>query len=928
MPRPRFHPVKAPTGEFPGRVNRLSPQEFMPNSPKLEEPTAKKTSPSLSSTPQKVSKRRRFNLYMAFLAVLASLALVGLAVFRFVNADPAARTGVQATTNAAAKTSGVNPNEPLSGQASGTIEPVYPTPDFAGFGLKADAGPTPTAIPPSNEAARLRGLADEYFAEGRPVDAAAQYRLILDQYGTSPQAAGALFGLGRTGVERGRYAEAAESFKSFAAKYSQDPLVPYAYFYLGLTYQNLGQWDDALAAFKKYQALRPGQMPLDGYASYEVASIYANTSKDNQAFDTYKKVADSDVSNVMLVSSMEKVGDEYLKANDPANAAAWYGKVLEVARIPDYRASIMLKEAKALETAGQADRATFIYRVLLDEMVDTAAGFNTLKTLYNSNSPILTDYFKGYYLYKVGVPDQAIAAFARFLGRPDEKATQPPTPPDLSGGSQERFLQAWYLLAVSVENSGDTTRAISEYLELWNRFPQARTAPQALSRLAHLTEVKGNANDALNLYGQILQNYPADPLAEDALLNQFRLALAKGPEAAQPYADQLLKKFPGSSHQGQVFYQLGKAYQVANNATATRTAFQTAVNAPVTDYFAIRAGERLADAYNPNSPPPSNPATHPAVYSPATFAADLEKDRGPMESWLLTWAKPSGSTMPLPAAGPTPGTTPVASTTPGSISPSPAVTATTALDAAHNKVRNDPGLRRLSDLKMVGLDDWATREAKELVDRYADSPLELYFVALSLNEQGEYYYSITAVQRLLALFHEKNPAVGLRNLPQLLQKLIYPLPYQPIILEQAKRQGFDPLLMVALVKQESAFDPDATSGVGAIGLTQVMPDTGKGIATNLDKPNFQTSDLYHPYTALEFGAYYLAARLKDFDGNAYQALAAYNGGAGNVYRWNKEASSTTNFDNWIDNIDFPETRIYVEIIYANYYMYRLIYAAK
>ena len=134
--------------------------------------------------------------------------------------------------------------------------------------------------------------------------------------------------------------------------------------------------------------------------------------------------------------------------------------------------------------------------------------------------------------------------------------------------------------------------------------------------------------------------------------------------------------------------------------------------------------------------------------------------------------------------------------------------------------------------------------------------------------------------------------------------------------------------MVALVKQESSFDPDANSGVGAIGLTQVMPDTGKGIATNLDKQGFQTSDLYRPYTALEFGAYYLAARLKDFDGNAYQALAAYNGGAGNVYRWNKEAPSSTNFDNWINNIDFPETRTYVEIIYANYFMYRQIYAAK
>jgi soluble lytic murein transglycosylase len=899
----------------------------MPNSTKLEEPTTvqnSKTS-STSSSPQ-INRRRRLNFYLAFTALLVSLVLVALGVYFFFNAEAGNRSSARQTAAAINKTTGPG----STAEKSPLVEDVYPTPELGGFGLKPDAGPTPTAIPATNEAARLRSLADEFYSDGRPVDAAAQYRLILDQYASSSEAPAALFGLARTGIDRGRFDEAADNFKKFINQYPNNPLVPYAYFYLGLTYKDLSQWDNALTYFTKYQSLNPGQMPLDGYASDEIAGIYDSTSKTTQAFDTYKKVADSAVTNLTKVTAMEKVGDDYLKANDTPNALAWYAKVLEVAKVPDYRASILVKEAKALEATGQPDKAADIYRQILDELVDTTTGFNTLKTLYNNNSPVLNDYFKGYYLYKAGVPDQAIVDFARFLGRPDEKSAQPPTPPNLSGGGQERFLQAWYLLAVSVENTGDTTRAISEYLELWNRFPQGQTAPQALSRLAHLTEVKGNSGDAMNLYGQVLQNYPSNPLAEDALLNQIRLAMAKGPDNAQPYADLLLQKFPASRSRSQVFYQLGKAYQTANNVNGTRNAFQMAVNSPTTDYFAIRASERLNDAYNPNTPPASTPATHPAVFNPHTFAADLERDRVAMESWLIAWAvpAPSATATPTVTVTITPTTTPASSASDSvKTTPSPAAT-TNPLDVAHNNLKSDPGLRRLADLKMVGLTDWATREAKELVDKYNDSPLELYFLALTLNEQGEYYYSITAAQRLLAIFQAKNPTAGLRTLPLLLQKLIYPLAYQQIILEQAKRQNFDPLLMVALVKQESAFDPDATSSVGAIGLTQVMPDTGKGIATNLDKPSFQNSDLYRPYTALEFGAYYLAARLKDFDGNPYQALAAYNGGAGNVYRWNDEAPSTTNFDNWLDNIDFPETRTYVEIIYANYYMYRQIYAAR
>ncbi len=881
----------------------------MTNPFKLEESTQQiqTTQPGSSSTPPPapIKHRKRLNLLLAITALLASLALVALGVSLFLGADAATRTSVQATVGAIAKTP--------TGQKP--ADEVYPTPDNTGFGFKADAGPAPTAIPVTNEAARLHSLADEYYQEGRPVDAAAQYRLILDQYGSSSQASAALFGLARSSVQRGRYAEASDNFKKLLTTYPNDPLRRYCYFYLGLVNKNLGLWDDALSYFKKYQADQPGKMPLDGYASNEIAEIYANTLKSDQSFDTYKAVAASNVSNLTRVTAMEKVGDAYLKANDPTNAAVWYGKVLEIAKVADYRAMLLNKQAKALEASGQPAKATELYRQILDELVDTTSGFGVLKTLYNNKSPILTDYFRGLYLFQAGVPDQAAVALAHFLGRPDENTAQPATPPNLSGSGQERFLRAWYLLANSFENKGDTTRATIEYRDLLNRFPQAKTAPQVLSRLARMASKAGDSDEALKLYGQLIQSYPADPLAENALVSQIGLVQVKGPEVVQPYADQLLQKYSASSSHSQVFYELGKAYQLKNNVTAARTAFQKAAESPLTDYYSIRASERLKDAYDPNQPPASNPVTHPAIYSPNIFAADMDKDRVAMESWLATWAKLTAT----PAATSTPGSGATVTQTTNGANP---------LEIAHNHLRVDPGLRRLADLKIVGLNDWASREAKELMDRYADSPLELYFVALTLSEQGEYYYSVSAAKRLLELYQQKNPAGGLRQLPLLLQKLIYPLPYQPIILEQSRRQGFDPLLMVSLMRQESVFDPDATSSVGAIGLTQVMPDTGKGIATSLDKPNFQKDDLYHPYTALEFGAFYLAGRLKDFNGNAYQALAAYNGGAGNVYRWNKSADSSKNFDGWIDNIDFPETRGYVEIIYTNYYMYRQVYAAK
>ena len=811
---------------------------------------------------------------LAVLACLASLALLTLAVVIYIGG-------------------------PLTGPAITPTPPpklasdeLNPTPASANFGIQAQSGPTATPVPAGNEPARLRSLADDFLVQGRPTEAAAQYRLILDKYAGSQEAQAALYGLGRASVERERWVEAADAFKKYLAAYPKDALRTNCYYYLGLVDAQLGFWDEATAYYQKYRAEKG---PLDAYAALGIAEAYNNTLKPTQAIEMYKQVATGPATVLMRVNALERIGDYYARTN-PTEAMGWYEKVLELAKLPEYRAGIVAKEAHAQDAAGQGDKAAALTRQLVYDYTDTTAGFATLKTLYGLKSPLLDDYLRGYYALRAGDNDGAITAFDRFLSRADDKAPQPPTPLGLNAEAQNRLARSWYWLATVYEAKGDLSRAGAEYRDLTSRFPQSPASLDALMRLARLAERQNTPADALKFYAQVIERFPTDPQAETAAIAQVNLAGANGPEAAQPYLDALVQKFPGSASRSELYYDLGKAYQAKNNAPAARAAFERAATSPQVDFYTARAIERLKDAYDPNGPPRSNPVTHPAVYSPQTFAADLDRDRKASDAWLLTWA-------------------------------SQVYTGTTTLDEARAHLQADPGLPRIAALRSVGADDEAHQEAKEALERYTDRPLELYVLSLSLSEGGEYYYSVASAKRLLALYEQKKPTAGLRDVPLLIQKLIYPLPFQNIILEQSRRQDFDPLLMVAFLKQESAFDPTAHSGAGAVGLTQVMPETGKGIAGNLDKPDFKVSDLYRPYTAIEFGAYYLAARLKDFDNNPYQALAAYNGGAGNVYRWNKIVSPTQNFDKWIAGIDYAETRQYVEIVYANYFMYRQIYAA-
>src|SRR5205823_1088053 len=108
---------------------------------------------------------------------------------------------------------------------------------------------------------------------------------------------------------------------------------------------------------------------------------------------------------------------------------------------------------------------------------------------------------------------------------------------------------------------------------------------------------------------------------------------------------------------------------------------------------------------------------------------------------------------------------------------------------------------------------------------------------------------------------------GVAALPRAAQELLYPLAWPAAVLDQAQEQNVDPLLLLALVRQESAYNPAARSSADARGLTQVVPGTAQGIADALHVADFDPAALYRPAVSLRFGAYYLNETLARFDRN-------------------------------------------------------------
>ncbi|MDA0664726.1 MAG: lytic transglycosylase domain-containing protein, partial [Proteobacteria bacterium] len=140
----------------------------------------------------------------------------------------------------------------------------------------------------------------------------------------------------------------------------------------------------------------------------------------------------------------------------------------------------------------------------------------------------------------------------------------------------------------------------------------------------------------------------------------------------------------------------------------------------------------------------------------------------------------------------------------------------------------------------------------------------------------------------------------------------------------------NPALVHAVIRQESAFDTQATSGAGARGLMQLMPATARGLAQQMNISHSHQQLTADPAHNLNLGSTYLAQLIDTFDGSVVLALAAYNAGPSRVRRWLTEYGDPRDGSilaavDWVESIPYPETRNYVQRVLENLpiYGYRL-----
>ena len=221
-------------------------------------------------------------------------------------------------------------------------------------------------------------------------------------------------------------------------------------------------------------------------------------------------------------------------------------------------------------------------------------------------------------------------------------------------------------------------------------------------------------------------------------------------------------------------------------------------------------------------------------------------------------------------------------------------------------------------LANAALYDFAVKELQASAP--ANAPWMARALADLFNDSGSYIRAIESLKRAVPGYFSSE----ISQIPRPVWEGLFPKPFWEELKRDASQNHLDPYLVASLIRQESEFNPSAISPANAMGLMQLLPQVGKGLAREMKIHHFSTDQLLTANTNLLLGTRYFKHMVDHYDGQVEYALAAYNAGEDRVDDWRKNGNFKS-VEEFVESIPFTETREYVQAIMRNAVLYKLLY---
>lgn len=689
-----------------------------------------------------------------------------------------------------------------------------------------------------------------------------------------------------------------------------------AYYYLGQIYSNLGRYPEAAAAYDDFLKLRPGEIDsaiqdLKGDA-LAAGGDYIGAINAYLAAIQLPHLGDNDHLNTKLAGA-------YRSSGNPEIAVQIYQQVFD-STLNDYtKAQMDFLIGQINYQQGDRSAAYARFQHAVDNYPASYDTYSGLVTLVEDNQPVselqrgIIDYYAGKYSLSVEALDRYLAATPEHDGTPlyfkglALRAIGEENYPLFSDLRSEALystegipqdnqaIAAWQELVdnyITDSNWADAwdeiayTRwayqenpagAAATLLDFIAQAPNDARAPEFLFMAGRYFERADQLSNAASTWERMADMYPSytDTFRALILAGVARYRLADY-EAAQVTFQRALLLAVNPTDQAAAYFWIGKCQSMRGDPQGAGQSWLQAATRDPTGYYSERARELSL----------GNPIFTPPAITDMAFDSEVEKAEA--EAWLrATFAIAAEINLEQPA-----------------------------------ELVYDPRYIRGQAFHSLGLYREAKAEFNNIYEEIKEDPIRTFRFMQIMYTQGYYQLAILASRQILNLAHLND--LDSLNAPVYFNHIRFGLYYKEIVLPVAQKSGLDPLLVYAMIRQESLFDSSAESSAGARGLMQLMPATGaEAAASEMWPANFTSPDLDRPFVNIRLGASYLERQVIYLNGNLFAGLAAYNAGAGNSAIWLSLAQDDP--DLFLEIIRYSETRQYIQYIYENYGLYKRFY---
>jgi len=666
------------------------------------------------------------------------------------------------------------------------------------------------------------------------------------------------------------------------------PLYIKSQYLLGDCYRKIEDWNMAIEIYKNLVIDDP---ILTDYSLFHLAETYRLKGENRESTATYKQIIENFPQSLIISETNYQIAQNYRELNDTTSAVIYYKNILKDSKDNQLKAKVLF-ELSEIYWQGKkyVDSLNCLYEILdkgyrlkrksepeelliryFNKIQEDLKEIEVPYHIMVKCADILFKYrqynlAEGLYVKVIETFPEAsdIAeiyykrARALYYKKEYKEAVNQCEEIIAKFPSGEITIKANYLGGNSLRVLGERYLAIDKYEKIIGQYPESYYARQSYLRLAESYFQLKEKEKGISLWRELISKYPNSYESMTSLWNLARYYTKnKTDSKALDYYRELSERFSQSKLGDDALYWSGKILESIGSDEEAKIAYEKLVREYPLSYYTERIIEQRSD-----------------ISFVWPVSVSRKEDFTNLDEFLIKYDKIEGK---------------------GQLS-----------------------LLKAELFEEVSFYKESIVELKGALN-YNSGNIFLLFKLSDIYKKNMDYNDSLNYSEIIFNYLEDNHQ--LEELPLELWESLYPLYYEDMIRERALEYEIDPLLVLAMIREESRFNSWDESVAGARGLMQIIFSTGEWIAQKINLEEFNDEMLFDPEINIDLGCWYIYYLEERFSNDSILVISGYNAGPGTTSKWLKQYDRS-DLDNFVENVPYSETREHIKKVIKSYHMYK------